>query len=369
MSLFDEAAEQYIDASGKLRMLNFSYNGKGISLMVPPSPPINLPPSNRIYTVKLSTALSFIKDNGLTIDYQDVKDKIKGLWISKEELTNCYIPVRSGQPLKDVALSDYSKMRPLLEREDSSLDSSLEKYKRSEKVAEFLKKYTLYTYSLNPEKFGKKSFVVKENHSYEIESLNNKLFIENNNVFYDDDKLIVTSKRMRDKLMAYLKVCLLNDRPTILNLKNVNTLDEGYKTTADFTPFSNQLIFSDISGIKKWKDEVKRLATTNNVSLTPLPQSMEPYFYRLGKMDQIVIIQNVENGSPELAAKVSYKWLKDKTNKGYYPFESSELPTGISYIAYTNSTEIKHKEKTSEYAPIFFYENGDYAAILKLAEN
>lgn len=366
MSLVDDAAEQYIDNSGKMRMLNFSFKGKGVSLMIPPSPPVDLPYSSRVYTIKLETALSFIKEHDLTILFQDLKDqKLKGLWVTKDD-KDCYIPVRSSKELENVEIADYSRMRPLLAPEESLL----EKYRKSSKVADFLKKYTLYTYSLNPEAFGRKSFIIKPEHEYKIETLNNKLFVEGNDVFYENLKLIVKSKKTRDKLLAYLKVQILNDKQTILNLKNVTTLDEGYKSTRDFIPFPNQLVFNSSNEIRKWKEELKRLPKINNVSLTPLSNTKEPYFYRLAKTDKIVIIQNVENGKLETAINVSHKWIKDKINKGFYPFESTELtsPENVSYIAFTDKTDIKYKKETKEYVPLFFYENGDYAAILNLED-
>jgi len=364
MSLFDKAEEQYIDSSGKMRMLNFYFDGKWISLMIPPSPPIDISYSSSIYSVKLRYALDFIKEHALHIDYQDVKrDAVEGLWVSSHKLKDCYIPVKSSKILKNVEFADYSKIRPLLDK----AESMLENHKRSQKVAEFLKKYALYTYSMKPEKFGKSSFVVKENHNYDIENLNNRLFFENNNVFYEKGKLIVTSKKIRDKLMAYIQVQVLNDEKTVLNLKNITNLDEGYKIISDFTSFPNQLIFKNKIGIRKWKEELIRLKKIYDVSLAPLPAAREPYFYRLAKTNKIVLIQNVEKGKLELAAKVSYKWLKDRVNKGYYPFESS-LPNDISYITYTDNTEIKHKKGTDDYASIFFYDNGEYAALLNFSE-
>jgi len=369
--LFDEVKSQYIDDNGKTRMLNYTYKGKHLSLMTSPLPPFDLPVVKKISEAPKDTALKFIKSKKLKIVSQNgTEDEIKGFWVETDEedsdIYYGYIPISPSAALKDVEFSENTKMIPL---QEDSKKSELQLFRRNKKIAEFLKIYTLYTYALHPDEFDEKWFVVNPNHEYNIESLDKKL-VEGNNVMYDKDGyLIVPSKETITKLLGYLQIRLVNDKPGVMSLGGAKKMDDYYQSISDFRSAPNQLIFTSENGIFRWKRDMIRSESNRTVSQNLLPDATEPYFYKTHKIKNglLHIIQNVRGGNLKNATAVGYKWIKDRVNTGYAEPDKRALPENISYILYTNNGQVdKKKEGTKEYAPIIFYEDGTYGAILFL---
>lgn len=372
--LFSGAISQYIDDNGKARMVNYKVKGGILSLMTSPIPPLNLPNEREVLRTTKENAIKFVKDRKLQISSQDgSKDSIKGLWVEMQEENSeiyyGYIPILSSKPIENVEFAEETKLPPL-EVKTEVQESELQVFRRNRKIAEFLKKYTLYTYALHPEEFDRSWFVVDPDHTYDIESLDKKL--TQNDVMYDEDGyLIVQSDEIADRLMGYLNICLANDRPGVLNLAGKSKIEDYYQTVSDFRSAPNQLIFTSENGVLRWKRELARAERDRTVSQNLHPGSSEPYFYKTPKINKgaLHIIQNVKDGSLENAKAVSYKWIKDRVNIGYSP-DKTALPENISSVSYTNNGPVpggKRKGETEEFVPVIFYEDGSYGAILFLA--
>lgn len=375
--IFQNAVSQYIDDNGKTRMINYKFQGTTLSLMTSPIPPLDLPSERNISTVALKAALKFIKDRKLQITSQDGNEKaIRGLWVEMVEenpgIYYGYIPVAKTDPLKDFDFAEDTKIDPL-RTEENVKDSELQIFRRNRKIAEFLKKYTLYTYALNPKTFDETWFVVDSEHEYDIESLERSLFVDGNKVMYDNNGyLIVPSQKIASRLMGYLRIKLANDRPGVLSLVNARKIEDYYQTVSDFTTAPNQLIFTSANGVLRWKRELARVESSRTVSQNLFSQTTEPYFYKTLKIKKgaLHLIQNVKDGSLKNAVAVSYKWIKDRVNTGYSEPDFLALPEDISYISYTNNGPVpggKHIGGTKETASVIFYEDGTYGAILFLA--
>lgn len=380
--LFEDASSQYIDDTGKTRMLNF--DDLGVSLMVSPIPPLNLEAQQipDIKECKIKTVLSFIKERGLVITSQDgdeIEKKIQGLWVStKEENSGIYygyIPILPSDALPNVPFVISTKNDPL--RTDSESASLLEKFKMSKKIADFLKVYTLYTYSLDPEEFGDGSnaYVIRPDHTYDIEKLQKRLFKDYNDVMYYKGKLVILNIEMKNNLMAYLKVSILNDKPGVMALAKAATTDVYYQSVSDFKPSPNQLIFTSKAGVLRWKREIEKTRDNLNVSQTLQKTKQDPYFYRNPaiKRNQLVIVQNVSGGTLEKAISVSDKWIKDRINPGFSVENlAGDVLTKIkkdSLVTYTEGGELsKSGGKIRERHSVILYEDGSYAAILFLAK-
>ena len=367
--LFKNAKSQYLDEAGKTRMLNYDNE---VSLMTSPIPPIDLPIEDtlEIKEATLIVAQDFIKQRSLKITMQDRKqdeENIRGLWVtSKSENSGIYygyIPIRASKPLKDVPFSPYTKNDPL--RTDET--SKLEDFRQSKKIAEFLKVYVLYSYALNPDNFGEKSFVILPEYVYDIKSLNKRLFKEKNKIMYDSKgRLIVQNEDIKTSLLSYLKVSILNDLPGVMALLNVSTIEANYQNISDFRSTPNQLIFTNKSSVLRWKAEIEHQQDMNVVSQILKPDSIDPYFYRNPKIkrNQLVIIQN-SDGSLERALTISDKWINDKINIGanVVPIKGIEKE---SYVIYTEGGETLKTGRQEKIKSVILYEDGRYAALLFL---
>lgn len=363
--LFENVESQYIDNNGKTRMLIFNYQRKRLALMTSPIPPLDLPVTRDIIKTPFNTAISFIKDRGLTIVSQDGNEDegIQGIWIeSREENPGIYygyIPLEVSPAIKDVEFS--TKRDPI--RTDTYSELAL--YRESRKIAEVLKQYTLFSYANDPENFGEDSFVVDPKHIYDVNALNKRL-ISNTPVIYRRNKIIVLSEAMKQKLMSFLRVSLLNDTPGVATLKTATAIENYYQTISDFRSSPNQLIFLNKNGLLRWRNESFRAETSTKVSNSTNLSTAEPYFYRNPKIrrEHLMIVQNVADGAFDNALAVGYKWIKDKVNIGYRP----EIPNNVDEMSYTIYTEIGENEKkkrgTTEYVSILRYEDDTYAALL-----
>ena len=359
-TLFEDLVSQYIDSNGKTRMLRYDLNGQHLSLMTSPIPPLNLPVEEGIVETPIETAISFIKERSLRIVSQDGTPKaIQGIWVeTKEENSGIYygyIPIRSTPPISKVP---FAKKRDPISIDDTS---ALTSFRKNRKIAQFLKLYTLYTYALKPEAFGEDSLVVVPDHEYNIDQLNRRLFFQDNDVMYLNGRLIVPSQKIKDNLLAYLKVSLLNDTPGVLKLVDVHTAEDYYQTVSDFRVANNQLVFLNKSGLVRWMQESINEVDNSRVSKIVLPKNVEPYFYRhplIGR-DRLMIVQNVKDGTLERALAVGLKWGVDRVNIG---FEAPPTSSDIGYTLYSGGSTEKVKGKGSP--SILRYHDGTYAAIL-----
>ncbi|HMP28063.1 MAG TPA: hypothetical protein PKD85_00600 [Saprospiraceae bacterium] len=376
--LFENVETQFIDENGKARILYFPY----ITLIISPIPPLDVENIKvkrtediPILEASFKTATQFIKEKGLLIVSKDgnPEEGIQGLWVEPKNIntgiTNGYIPlVPIGAPdaLKKVKYVDIHQNDPI--RTDGRESSMLTEYRKNRKIAEILKEYTLYTYSLELDNFGDDSFYIDSKHVYDISALSKQLYKDGNDVMYYKDRLIVDSEETRDKLMAYLKVMLLNDKPGVLALKDSSIISSFYKTISDFRKVPNSLVFTSKKGILRWMESKNTVSLGSNIAQSLISHIEEPYFYRSAKIkqNQLVLIQNVRDGNLERAKSVSIKWKKDRVNIGY-DAEISKHAEELSHTTYTNVGEVSKIKKGKDNAPVILYEDGTYGALLFLA--
>ena len=260
--LFNKVKSQYIDNSGKTRMLTYE---NGLCLMTSPLPPLNKPIDKNINPIDIDLAIDFIKTKKLCITMQDgdaSEKKIQGLWVEPRHSKNIgisygYIPVNIGYALKKTKSNSnlicsgdsknmYIDFTPVFLNDPLRTDdeSVLKKYNKIRKIAEFLKQYTLFQYSLDPKSFGKDTFIINPKHEYNIESLDKRL-VFNTSVMYQKGKLIVPSDKVKNHLINYLRVQLINDYSDVMSYSERIIVKNYYRTLSDFRKVSNQFIFID----------------------------------------------------------------------------------------------------------------------------
>lgn len=369
MSLFENVKSQRIDDNGKTRMLTYE---TGICLMTSPLPPLDMPIDQKIREVTREDAEAFIKTHGLEITMQDGDPEdalIQGFWVRSAKRSNSgvyygYIPIEVSDAVPNIDFIPPALNDPL--RTDTS--SELESMYHARKVADFLKQYTMYEYSLDPEGFSEESFVVMSDHHYTISLLEKKLYKEDNDIMYSDDgKLIVPSEDVRDRLVTFLRTQLLNDTPGVMSYRNRAVVKDYYRTLSDFRKVPEQLVFLTRLSLVRWKTESTRGRLQNEVITYIRPDTFEPYLYRNYSISKgrLAIVQNVEDGSLEGALSVAEKWEIDRVNSGYRT-DISKAPERVTYTVYTEDGEGETVVGSpgGERVSVLEYPGGEYAALL-----
>jgi hypothetical protein len=370
-SLFKDVVSQYVDNNGKARILNYSISRGGqISLAVSPIPPLKILISDKkdIKLVPLSVATDFIKLKSLLIVEQDGNkdDGIQGIWVETQEQNSGiyygYIPINPNKTI--IANVPFSQRNDPI-RTDSPERSELTIFRRDRKIAEILKQYVLFTYALNPEDFDENYFWIDPEHIYDIEKLNKKLYMEGNDIIYRDGYIVVVSEEIRDGLMSFLKVSLLNDTPGVMATANTKIIENYYQIISDFRNIHDQLIFVNKNGLKRWKADMTKSFKGSIISSFPLEDAKDPYYYKNLKIrrDNLMIVQNVAGGTLQEAISVSYKWNTSRINSGFN-IPVSNIIDNISYVLYTEMGEIAREKKKTNFTNVFQYENGSHAALL-----
>lgn len=357
-NLLTGSTGQYIDKDGKTRMINYD----NISLMISPIPPIDIPQIglNKIFNSTLSQALKFIKNKTLEITKQDgSSDGIVGLWLQGKILNSgisfAYIPVELSPPIKDVEFSKPTKINPLKVEKKSVLEN----FRIQKKISTFMKQYVLYEYSFDPELFGENNFYIDPDHIFDIDSLDKK-FIRENKVMYSGKKLIVPSIKIRQQLLSYLKIKILND-PNILEIKNQKFIQNYFVDPSDFKKQRNQIVFMNRKDLKTWNKNKEKKIFSETVTSTLFPDLKSPYFYRNLNIDEYraFMIQNVKSGDLRRALSVGKKWNEDRINLGF----NTEPNEALLQEKFEIYSEYENKKKV-KITSVFDYGEDRYGAIL-----
>lgn len=369
-NIFGGAIQQYIDDHGKCRLLVYK---EEITIMISPIPPLALPTIS-LEDIKLTTfegVKSFAKKRRMEIKelYGD-EEEIKGVWLELIEanpgIYSIFIPIKPSPIVKDYPITAQGD--PL-----QTFTSELEVYRKNKRIAEILKGYTLYTYSLHPDRFPledeeswENNFEINPKHKYINIS---KRYDSKSKSIYSNDKIIVTSKNIMRNLISYLGAMIENDPKGLEEMKERTTIDGFYQSASDFRSHSDQIIFSSRDGLMKWRnskilgeDKFRNRVSEEN------QDTLEPYYYRHPqiKKESLMIVQNVVDGKLERAVSASYMWLKDGKN----PLSNCEVVENINDVSYTVfSVEDDYKKtydqrKTKEPVSIIKYKNGKYGALL-----
>lgn len=370
MSLFEGAISQYIDANGKTRMLNYRHNGRTVALMTSPLPPFDLPSSLTIKEAPIAIVSDFMKSKGLEVVRQDrakdTDDTIKGLWVTVDEqnppIYFAYIPIQPSRAIPNVEFADENTRDPLR----VSGESELQEYRRNRKTADYLKNYTLYAYSRDPENFGEDSFEVVPDYTYDLEAINRRLN-DTPVMFTNDGRLKVPSEEVKRKLMSYLKVQLATDAPTVLDYKNKTNIDDYYQTIYDFRTTTSQLVFINKESLMRWKQEADRQSLVNIVGHRLVEDAVEPYYYRNStvRRNRLAIVQNVENGDLKTALAVAGKWIAEQINLGYRANGTEVDPSTVQYTVYSEGAEaVIHNKSKALSGSVIQYQSDKYGALL-----
>lgn len=364
---------QYIDTNGKCRILNFD----DISIITSPMPLFDKPTAskNEIKYATMEAVKTFSDALNLKIISQDLYPDtkiIKGLWVESistpKLFIDSYIPIDDEPMLDGIDIAPKYKIAPLFVEESSYLQTARD----NEKIAEYLKEYTLYEWAQNPKTFGKNNFIVIENHNYSL-STAGYVFNRNRN-FYQGKKLIVPDEDTMQRLIIFAEVSASNDSKLSLKYKNKKNINvyRLFLTLSDFKHENQQLIFIGKTPLETWITKHTTGNDPDKISAKLLPSNEEPYFYRNFSIKNgiLSIIQNTKNKDIATAVIVSREWNNVNTNIGYNP--KLELYGGVDDVSYDIYNyqglidQVKSSKKGKIVANIFRYADNTYAAILFL---
>jgi hypothetical protein len=372
LTLFEDAQSQIVDNSGKCRAFIFKSSESNLSVFVSPLPPLDLPITSEIYRCSAKDALAFLTKNDINVAFQDSDgEKIQGLWLDIEKkipsIIYAYIPIIVTKKIDGILDAPENLSDPLRTEKKSLLNE----YRNSKKVASVLMEYILLLYANDPDSFGNRSekkfghdkFRIDEGHVYTDEEITKILTLDSS--LLKRGRLIVPSTVVRDRLLSFLRVCLLNDEYSVLDTKNKKQIDGWYSGVEDFRESPNSLIFLEREGLKRWKKSVEGdsksyIRQQEHILCETLQSSSltEPYFWK-GENNRIAIIQNVQDGELKRALSVSEKWIRDRINDGYHTPGTTE---NLGYTLYDIKSVVKKKGNGD--LSILLYPDGKHAALL-----
>jgi hypothetical protein len=182
---------------------------------------------------------------------------------------------------------------------------------------------------------------------------------------YSNNKLIASSENLKDRLLSYLKVQVLNDKPGVLALIENTNIDEYYLYVSDFRQTETQVLFLNKETLLQWKKNRDKRQKQRKIYTTP--QSFkEPYFYINDsiKINELMLIQNVVEGEKDVALSVCNSWSKNRINSGYNSNLYSDVDK-YSYKVYdTDGTIVEEKQHKKESPYSLLQTSLGYSAIL-----
>ncbi len=342
-----DAIGQVIDHYGKTRGYVFDNNiFMAVSPLSPASDVISVvSPEIRPSWEEVS---AFIKNHKLTIAAQDISnDKTIGVAINFPGIPYSYIPFKPSPKLEGVVEDEHLGFS--VPTKEDILYHTVE----NRKIADYLMQFLLYNFSLwyadqvkKPEyiekqqdiedlslgikktkerailmdlvdKYLTKKVIVISEHDYAIENLPRRLTI--NNSFFQDDKLIVDSKKTHIHLGNYFRFMINKNKSLVIQYSEQQVyLDNFYTFSADFRQRSGQLVFVGGLSISNWIESQEH-GVSNQVHVVPHPHIKEPYFFAHWALNggKPVIIQNVKYGNYQRALMVAAKYVESGINIGY----------------------------------------------------
>jgi hypothetical protein len=338
-----EITNQIIDSYGKLRQLTLHFQGKLITLFTEPIQPLpaNLDTDNMIYPVDIKTGQQFSSNTNMTITEQVIENGKVVELLGIIGNVNVSIPIKKSNPITDLKISS-SRKNYFVQSE-----SYLSIYNKNEKFARYITEYLYWIFSIYiselDEKtevnenilnsFSQEKFILDEKHIYNIIPEN---FSLQNNDIIKNQKIIVTSKEMIQKLMYVLKLKTIRDINELINYKDKINIHKYYNNISDFKQNNKQIILYGDDSVYNWiLNSTSLNILRNNIDIT----TNSSYFFRNPTIStSILLAQNTD--TIYKAIDISQTWVKNKYNKGIF---AENIPIQIPYTlyAYQNSKNIK----------------------------
>ena len=250
-SLFDGVEAVVPDRSGAVRVLLFK---TGV-LVVPPIRNVRALPVGEVgeKIIRASALRTFLTTHRLKIQTLDMPDgeNLKGLGALTPQGVEVYLPLvpipleDSGLTPGEMALPPYARDDPLRVEDFSALSA----LRHSEKEARIFLAYAKLLASLRGALPTKEDFAVEEGFTVPIEELDNRLSVDAP-MFRKrgpNALLRVPSQEVAERLIASVKVALLNDHDGIMAYSSHASIPGTYLRVSDFRVHPSETILSGSS--------------------------------------------------------------------------------------------------------------------------
>lgn len=408
-TLFTTATSQFIDIYGKMRALTIGNNE--LTVIVPPSAPVNLPVRNDLIQANWTDVLDLFKgQQPIAVSKISINDVIwvTGLWYPYLDLTyGIYIPINPVTP--DQLPNNYNAglsnplPAPMLNRSKrignmfrmSSIIKQLlhwlfSIYRQVSKsngldlsniVENFMTQYLIVTddasdvqqltgqvhldsldlYSMPiKNQYLPRTLIIEVAWDY-IRNYNKHIVIRKPD---QTSALLVYPSALREKIHYTLSV--YNRDTLLLPLTERPTLTGLYKYAEDFKQSHRMNIFMTVDELSTWFRDLARLrakphSIISKISYTHM-MTKDPFLFADG--EDIYIFQNVFQGNLFRARHVAEVWLKRKINLGYNAppinnvFSANKKMPYVLYTISPGSTIIPiedHRENSPNFLRILEY--------------
>lgn len=338
-------SSQVIDSYGKTRQLNLTFQGKNLSIVTGPIPPlaVKITQDNYIST-NLSIGKEFLLHYGILSSQTVQEGKLVEL-NGQIGTVKVSIPIQPDEIIEDLEIN-YSGIHYL-----RNIKSSLDIYNRNKRYARYITEYLFWLFSKYVRdnsileitdkilaSFAKKKMSVIENFSYDGNVAKN--FSENSPLLVNG-KLVVTSIDMMKRLLYVLKMYTLRDLKTLLTYVNRSGITNYYVDITDFDQYSTQVILQGDDSIDKWIQE-NRFVYTLHQEIS-IGQRL-PYFFGNKK-----VAQQGENPVIFLAKNTTDLYTAIQTcvvwnRKGYFSMETDGDENGEYKYTFTLYSYVSRDE-------------------------
>jgi hypothetical protein len=336
---------QKIDMYGKCRVLYLNVNGKKMSFVTNPIPPL---PVKEVQYVKLfendlDVVISFFKEYNIQLTKHVIKKKMLRQLVGVYGNVQVMIPVKKiiykeigKEFLEFFSNSKKSKEEILIENKISVMDI----YNTNKKYARYIVEYIFWLFSnyINNRKIIKiteediSDFILKyikidPNFIY---GPIKKRFDTKAGLFYKN-KIVVHTETAVLRIAYALKLGIIRHQKKIFEYYKHDTIENYYSDITDFDHFPNQVILYGVDSVNKWISEKK---IVHKIFEHPTGDIIdEPYFFRNDLVDgkNIYLAQNIDTIGK--AIYIAVKWNKSGFNIG---LESKSLKKlkDLKYVKY-----------------------------------
>lgn len=380
--IYEDATHQTLNHYRKCIYVHFEQYA--LSMSIYPIPPLAVVEKEDHWRASMESVHDFIAYYDCTIVFQerdaDTPTTITGVWIRHKGgglLADGFIPVQEGTlVLENVPFSE-SFTGPILVPPSTSY---LDQWKTSKLLANVLKEYALYTYARHPDRVKAELFTVVPNHVYAMEGLHGRL-IPDTPIMYSDERLIVTSQEVADRLYAYVLTMVKYDLQGVLSYSQRTYMKHTLDNLSDFKVHPNTHLFGTKMSLDRYLQQREDQFALRIQMVLPSKQSEVVYYgshyvtqYPLpnDKLLGLCMVQFVQSDQWKDAFYVARTWAQDKVNPGYHghsetPIKLDDIKAWRIYIY--REYEKSWKIRSSSNAPGLFlieYQPRKVAALLPI---
>lgn len=354
---------QRINENGKCYCINIQIEKFGISVYVPPSAPLNVPVSDRIFRSSLKTVLKYFQEGELGN---------RGMWIMINGLRSVFIPCSDVKPSLDICF-DYVKDIYKNQTNDKFKD-----YKVGSKNSSIFVELCIWLWRVsglsleqwfeeyvNVSEIDETTFEKREIKGNFILPKYNSVqecigWIRENNPEYETvfkDEQIHVYPKLKDNLYLYMKKVesLTDGLPNDPN----EYMDTMLSSKKEFQRNNNEFLFDDLEQLEDWiKDKFHNLEVFDTIE----PRGI--YIYRDDK--GMYLMFDSDSIGQALLLTLYWNKLKKMVDKDTISGMIQAVIRRVGYKLYDSKLKLIKEDKKDKMIDVIFYNVNLYSTFIKL---